>query len=85
MAVSTVYVCVPRGVNIGEIAMQSDAMSWNTTKRTYQLKLKACIPVYNPNFFEVCKGVYPPLCENECMRCIVYSVGQWLVLNCVEM
>lgn len=50
---TAVYVCVPRGVSIGEIAMQSDTMSWNTTKRTYQLNLKACIPVYNPNFVSV--------------------------------
>ncbi|KAL0043447.1 hypothetical protein WJX79_004917 [Trebouxia sp. C0005] len=30
----------------------SDHMSWNTTKGTYQLKLLAKIPIYNPNYMK---------------------------------
>ena len=37
----------------GEIDIQSDHMSWNTTKGTYQLNLLARIPINNPNFLNV--------------------------------
>lgn len=45
-----VFVAVPRGVSVGEISVKTDRMSWNTTKSTYQLKLLARVPVYNPNY-----------------------------------
>lgn len=45
-----VFVAVPRAVSVGEITVKADRMSWNTTKSTYQLKLLAQMPVYNPNF-----------------------------------
>ncbi|KAL4854192.1 hypothetical protein ACK3TF_005038 [Chlorella vulgaris] len=45
-----VFVAVPRGVSVGEISVTTDRMSWNTTKSTYQLKLLARVPIFNPNF-----------------------------------
>lgn len=47
-----VFFLVPRGVSNGEIHVQSDRMSWNTTKGTYQLNLMAKLPVFNPNYLE---------------------------------
>ena len=89
------FFLVPRGVSTGEIDIQSDKMSWNTTKkwvwllalphqkhtttcllaahlisrvwaigvrlgvepqaycRTYQLKLLARVPIFNPNYLRV--------------------------------
>eukprot|EP00891_Asterochloris_glomerata_P001521 jgi/Astpho2/1521/Aster-05397 len=44
------FFLVPRGVSTGEIDIQSDKMSWNTTKKTYQLKLLARVPIFNPNY-----------------------------------
>lgn len=49
-AASTVFILVPRGVSAGSVTIQSDHMSWNTTKGTYQLNLLARIPITNPNF-----------------------------------
>ena len=48
-----VFVLVPRGVNVGEIRIYSDDMSWNSTKGTYQLDLLAKVPIYNPNYLAV--------------------------------
>lgn len=45
-----VFVTVPRGVSIGEVTVKTDRIAWNTTKSTYQLKLLARLPVYNPNY-----------------------------------
>ncbi|KAL3134864.1 hypothetical protein ABBQ32_007830 [Trebouxia sp. C0010 RCD-2024] len=50
LAAVGVYLLVPRGISVGEIQLQSDHMSWNTTRGTYQLKLLAKIPIYNPNY-----------------------------------
>ena len=47
------FLLVPRGFSAGEIDIQSDHMSWNTTKGTYQLNLLARIPIKNPNFLNV--------------------------------
>ena len=47
------FLLVPRGFSAGEIDIQSDHMSWNTTKGTYQLNLLARIPINNPNFLNV--------------------------------
>lgn len=59
LAAVGVFLLVPRGISVGEVELQSDHMSWNTTKGTYQLKLLAKIPVYNPNYMKV----------NICMVC----------------
>lgn len=48
-----VFITVPRGVSIGEVCVRPSRMSWNTTKSTYQLKLLAMVPVYNPNYLKV--------------------------------
>lgn len=53
LAAVGVYLLVPRGISIGEVQLQSDHMSWNTTRGTYQLKLLAKIPIYNPNYVKV--------------------------------
>ena len=53
LAAVGVYLLVPRGVGVGEVQLQSDHMSWNTTRGTYQLKLLAKIPIYNPNYMKV--------------------------------
>ncbi|KFM27945.1 hypothetical protein F751_5281, partial [Auxenochlorella protothecoides] len=47
-----VFITVPRGVSIGEVCVRPSRMSWNTTKSTYQLKLLAMVPVYNPNYLK---------------------------------
>ena len=47
-----VFITVPRGVSAGEVFIRPSRMSWNTTKSTYQLKLQATIPVYNPNYLK---------------------------------
>ena len=52
-AMAATFLLVPRGFSAGEIDIQSDHMSWNTTKGTYQLNLLARIPVNNPNFLRV--------------------------------
>jgi hypothetical protein len=48
-----VFILVPRGLSTGEITIQSDHMSWNTSKGTYQLDLLAKIPIFNPNYLAV--------------------------------
>lgn len=53
LAAVGVFLLVPRGISIGEVQLQSDHMSWNTTRGTYQLKLLAKIPIYNPNYVKV--------------------------------
>ena len=52
-AMAATFLLVPRGFSAGEIDIQSDHMSWNTTKGTYQLNLLARIPINNPNFLHV--------------------------------
>ena len=52
-AMAATFLLVPRGFSAGEIDIQSDHMSWNTTKGTYQLNLLARIPISNPNFLNV--------------------------------
>ena len=52
-AMAATFLLVPRGFSAGEIDIQSDHMSWNTTKGTYQLNLLARIPINNPNFLNV--------------------------------
>ncbi len=58
-AMAATFLLVPRGFSAGEIEIQSDHMSWNTTKGTYQLNLLARIPIKNPNFLNVSSGLYP--------------------------
>lgn len=53
LAAVGVFLLVPRGISVGEVELQSDHMSWNTTRSTYQLKLLAKIPIYNPNYVKV--------------------------------
>lgn len=52
---AAVFVAVPRGIYFGEVFIRPDHMSWNTTRSTYQLKLLARVPVYNPNYLKVPK------------------------------
>lgn len=59
-AMAATFLLVPRGFSAGEIDIQSDHMSWNTTKGTYQLNLLARIPINNPNFLNVSSSS-PPL------------------------
>ena len=56
-AMAATFLLVPRGFSAGEIEIQSDHMSWNTTKGTYQLNLLARIPIKNPNFLNVRPGL----------------------------
>ncbi|KAK9818096.1 hypothetical protein WJX72_007154 [[Myrmecia] bisecta] len=51
-AATGVFLLVPRGVSAGEIDIQADHMSWNTSKGTYQLSLVARVPIYNPNYLK---------------------------------
>lgn len=66
LAAVGVFLLVPRGISVGEVELQSDHMSWNTTRGTYQLKLLAKIPIYNPNYMKVisCQHVMEP--EQSC-------------------
>lgn len=58
-AMAATFLLVPRGFSAGEIEIQSDHMSWNTTKGTYQLNLLARIPIKNPNFLNVRPRLHP--------------------------
>lgn len=60
-AMAATFLLVPRGFSAGEIDIQSDHMSWNTTKGTYQLNLLASIPINNPNFLNVRTFLTAPL------------------------
>lgn len=51
-----VFVAVPRGIYFGEVFIRPDQMSWNSTHYSYQLKLLARIPVYNPNYLKATIG-----------------------------
>ena len=53
LAAVGVFLLVPRGISAGVVEIQSDHMSWNTSRGTYQLKLLAKIPIYNPNYMKV--------------------------------
>ena len=69
-AMAATFLLVPRGFSAGEIDIQSDHMSWNTTKGTYQLNLLARIPIKNPNFLNV-----RPHCLHACrsaLACLTY-------------
>lgn len=44
------FFLVPRGVSAGAIEIESEHMSWNISKGTYQLNLQAHILVNNPNY-----------------------------------
>ena len=70
-AMAATFLLVPRGFSAGEIDIQSDHMSWNTTKGTYQLNLLARIPIKNPNFLNV-----RPHCLHACccsaLACLAY-------------
>lgn len=57
LAAVGVFLLVPRGISAGVVEIQSDHMSWNTTKGTYQLRLLAKIPIYNPNYMKVWQSV----------------------------
>ena len=46
------FFLVPRGITAGDIELQSDRMSWNITRGSYQLMLRARIPIYNPNYLD---------------------------------
>ena len=59
-AMAATFLLVPRGFSAGEIDIQSDHMSWNTTKGTYQLNLLARIPINNPNFLNVSSSTALP-------------------------
>jgi hypothetical protein len=50
LVAGAVFVAVPRGVSVGEVAVATDRMSWNTTKGTYQLRLAVALPLFNPNY-----------------------------------
>jgi hypothetical protein len=56
MVATSVFILVPRGMSTGEITVQSQQMSWNTTRGTYMLKLLVRVPIYNPNFLQVQLG-----------------------------
>lgn len=47
------FFLVPRGVSAGAIEIESEHMSWNISKGTYQLNLQAHILVNNPNYVNV--------------------------------
>jgi len=47
---AVVFVSVPRTISSGEVYIQADKMSWNTTTSSYQLKLNITLPIFNPNY-----------------------------------
>ena len=69
-AMAATFLLVPRGFSAGEIDIQSDHMSWNTTKGTYQLNLLARIPINNPNFLHV-RAARPATASFGCMNLIM--------------
>lgn len=63
LAAVGVFLLVPRGISVGGVEIQSDHMSWNTTRGTYQLKLLAKIPIYNPNYMKVVLPLLLCMCD----------------------
>lgn len=50
LAASTVFVAVPRGVEVGSIGVTSPTMAFDTASLTYTIDLVAEVPVHNPNW-----------------------------------
>lgn len=47
---TAVFIAVPRSISIGDIHMEADTLTWNTSKVLYELRLTTSIPIYNPNY-----------------------------------
>lgn len=60
LAVTSVFLLVPRGVSVGTIDVHSTKMTFNSTTKTYRIILQAEVPVYNPNYLKV-GAWYPEL------------------------
>jgi hypothetical protein len=56
LAIIGVFVCVPRGINVGTISVSTTRMTFNSTTKTYRIILQADVPIYNPNYLKVCVG-----------------------------
>lgn len=52
LAVTSVFLLVPRGVSVGTIDVHSTKMTFNSTTKTYRIILQAEVPVYNPNYLK---------------------------------
>ena len=47
---SAVFVMVPRSLSIGQVVVVPDAMTWDTSTSSYNVRLNVTIPIDNPNF-----------------------------------
>jgi hypothetical protein len=57
LAITGVFLLVPRGINVGTIEVHSTKMTFNSTTKTYRIILQADVPIYNPNYLKVrCYG-----------------------------
>jgi hypothetical protein len=54
LAITGVFLLVPRGINVGTIEVHSTKMTFNSTTKTYRIILQADVPIYNPNYLKVC-------------------------------
>jgi hypothetical protein len=52
-----VFLLVPRGISTGVIEVHSTRMTFNSTTKTYRIILQADVPIFNPNYLQVCRGV----------------------------
>jgi hypothetical protein len=53
LAITCVFLLVPRGINVGTIEVHSTKMTFNSTTKTYRIILQADVPIYNPNYLQV--------------------------------
>lgn len=53
LAITGVFLLVPRGINVGTIEVHSTKMTFNSTTKTYRIILQADVPIYNPNYLKV--------------------------------
>lgn len=57
LAITCVFLLVPRGINVGAIEVHSTKMTFNSTTKTYRIILQADVPIYNPNYLQVWYGL----------------------------
>jgi hypothetical protein len=58
LAITGVFLLVPRGISVGTIEVHSTKMTFNSTTKTYRIILQAEVPIFNPNYLQVgvCDG-----------------------------
>lgn len=47
---SAVFIMLPRALSIGQVVVVPDAMTWDTSTSSYNVRLNVTIPIDNPNF-----------------------------------